>query len=215
MAVRRIGINSRSMTGRHGYSGQQFESALERDLLDLLAFDMNVERYETQPVNIYYRGSDGQMRLYRPDVLVLFRRDVPPAKEMSHLLVEVKFRDEYRAQFHELKQRFQAARRYARERGWRFRVLTEREIRTPYLENARFLRAYRDAESDPCREGRILAHLEACPESTPLQAVNALSNDEHERARLLAVLWKLVADFRIGVDLMKPIAMRTQIWVPM
>ena len=45
MAVRKIGINCRSMTGRQGFSGRQYESALERDLLDLLAFDLNVERY--------------------------------------------------------------------------------------------------------------------------------------------------------------------------
>jgi len=212
MAVRKIGINCRSMTGRHGFSGEQFESALERDLLDLLAFDLNVDHCETQPVTLYYEGSDGQRHPYTPDVLAFYRRDVLPARDMPHLLVEVKYRDEYRGRFHELKQRFRAARRYARERGWQFRVLTEREIRTPYLENARFLRPYRDADSDPGREDRILAYLETCPKSTPRRAVDALGEDDLERARLLAVLWRLVADFRVGADLLQPIGMQIQIW---
>lgn len=213
MAVRKIGINCRSMTGRHGFSGQQFESALERDLLDLFAFDLNVDHCEAQPVTIFYEGSDGQIRPYRPDVLVCYRRDVLPGRDMPPLLVEVKYRDEYRGRFHELKQRFRAARRYARERGWQFRVLTEREIRTPYLENARFLRPYRDAQTDHVREDRILSYFATCPESTPHRVVNALGENDLERARLLAVLWKLLAEFRVGVDLMNPMGMDTPIWV--
>jgi hypothetical protein len=39
--------------------------------------------------------------------------------------------------------KFRAAQRYARQQGWRFRLVTERHMRTPYLENAKFLRPYR------------------------------------------------------------------------
>lgn len=74
MPVRKIGINTRSVTGRHGFSGQQYESTLERDLLDLLEFDYNVDRYETQPLIITYVGGDGRIHRYTPDVLVLYPR---------------------------------------------------------------------------------------------------------------------------------------------
>lgn len=165
MAVRKIGINCRSMTGKQGFSGQQYESALERDLLDLLAFDLNVERYETQPVRLYYDAENGGRLPYTPDALITYRRDIPSARDLPHLLVEVKYREEYRERYRELKRRFRAARQYARENGYRFCVLTEREIRTPYLENARFL----------------------------------------------GVLWKLVSEFRIQVDLTEKITMRTKL----
>ena len=209
MAVRKIGINCRSMTGRQGFSGQQFESALERDLLDLLAFDVNVERCETQPIKLYYDGDNGNRIPYTPDVIVYYRRDIAPAKYMPHLLVEVKYREEYRARYHELKQRFRAARRYAQAQGWRFCVLTEREIRTPYLENARFLRPYRDHASDPFRERTLLACLASLGEATPSDLLDTFGTVE--RARFLGVLWKLVSEFRIQVDLTEKITMRTKL----
>lgn len=211
MAVRKIGINSRSITGRHGRSGQQFESALERDFLDLIAFDLNVEGYETQPIRLCYKGSDGDFHPYRPDVLVRYRRDVLPARDIPHLLAEVKYRDEYRENFHDLKQRFRAAQRYAKEQGWQFRVFTEREIRTPFLKNARFLTSFRSHPPDQARERLILQYIEVHPETTPKDVVDALGTDQMERARFLPVLWKLVANFQIAADLSAPLGMRCRI----
>lgn len=211
VAVRKIGINSRSMTGRQGASGQQYESSLERDLLDLLSFDLNVCSLEAQPLTIHYAGPDGGLRPYTPDLLVRYRRDVIPAVESPDLLVEVKFRDEYRERFHELKRRFRAARQYAREQGWRFCVLTEREIRTPYLENARFLRPYRNNPNDSECERALLDQIAVRGETAPADLLQSFS-DDLDRARHLSALWKLIAEFRIGIDLQQPITMRSRLW---
>lgn len=212
MPVRKIGINSRSITGRHGFSGQQFESSLERDLLDLLTFDLNVDHIETQPLQIIYLGGDGAVHHYTPDILVTYRRDIVPARDMPHLLIEVKYREEYRGQFRALKQRFRAARLYARERGWQFRVLTEREIRTPYLDNARFLRPYRDVRDEPELEHVLLQRMELLRETSPSMLIESLADSDYLRARYLPILWKLVANLRIGTDLMLPLTMRSRIW---
>lgn len=212
MAVRKIGVNSRSITGRQGFSGQQYESALERDLLDILAFDLNVEGYEVQPLRLYYQGTDGEIHPYTPDVLIRYRRDILPARDMPHLLVEVKYREEYCDRFRELRERFRAARRYARERGWQFRVMTEREIRTPYLGNARFLRPYRDLPDDPEREALILERARVLGETSPATLTESLTDDRFEQAQLLSVIWKLLADFHIGADLMQSLGMRSRIW---
>ena len=209
MAVRKIGINCRSMTGRQGFSGQQYESALERDLLDLLAFDLNVERYDTQPVRLYYDAENGGRLPYTPDALIIYRRDIPSARDLPHLLVEVKYREEYQQRYRELKRRFRAARLYAREQGYRFCVLTEREIRTPYLENARLLRPYRDHASDPFREQTLLERLASLEEATPIERLQTF--DMAERARCLAVLWKLVSEFRIRANLTEKITMRAKL----
>lgn len=199
------------MTGRQGASAQQFESSLERDLLDLLSFDLNVASLEAQPLTIYYEGADGKTLPYTPDLLVRYRRDVIPMVESPDLLVEVKFRDEYRERFRELKRRFRAARQYARERGWRFCVLTEREIRTPYLPNALFLRPYRSHPSEPDYEKSLLDQVKAAGETTPSDLLKSIT-DDIERARHLSVLWKLVAEFKIGIDLQQPITMQSPIW---
>lgn len=212
MAVRKIKPNNRSITGRHGFSGQEYESALERDLLDLLEFDYNVDRYETQPLTIEYVGSDGRIHRYTPDVFVLYRRDIVPAREMTHLLVEVKYRDEYRKRFKELKQCFRAARQYARERGWRFMVLTEREIRRPYLDNARFLRPYRDVAFEPALEWAVLEQVRILGESCPASLIESLADSEWMRGTYLRELWRLIAVLRVGTDLTQPLSMRSRIW---
>lgn len=214
MPVRKIGLNSRSMTGRHGFYGQQYESALERDFLDLMAFDLNVERLETQPVRIVYVSEDGKEHTYTPDALVWYRRDVLPARDIPHLLVEVKFREEYRNHFNEFKERFRAARRYARERDWRFRVVTDREIRTPYLKNALFLRPYRDTPVTPSQVEEILREIERAGRTTPARLLDVLATEGALRAQYLAQLWRLIARLEIATDLMQPLTMRGHIWLP-
>lgn len=79
----------------------------------------------------------GRKRFGYPDFLVHFRlpSDVP-------MLVDVKFRREIFERWAELKPRLRAARAYARERGWIYRIKTEVDIRTPYLANAKFLLPY-------------------------------------------------------------------------
>lgn len=212
MATRTIGINCRSITGRHGFSGQQFESSLERDLLDLLSFDLSVDRCETQPVSIPYYSPTGELLSYTPDVLVWFRLDFLP--QPSPLLIEVKYRAEYRNCFHELRRRFRYASRFARERGWRFKVFTEREIRTPYLENARFLRPFRDATEEPTRTARVCEAAGKLGTTTPKALIEILGGSDLERARNLSALWKLIAEFRVSTDLMNEVTMNSLVWLP-
>lgn len=212
MAVRKIGTNCRSITGRQGLSGQQFESTLERDLLDLLKFDLTVESYETQPVTIYYDGIDGKHHSYKPDVLVRYRQDLLATELKTPLLIEVKYRDEYREKYCELRPKFRAAIRFAREQSWRFKVLTEREIRTPFLDNARFLCRYREHDTDEFQERLILDCLARQGEMTPKTLVKALSDDEMVCAELLSIFWKLVANFEIGADLTEKLHMHSRVW---
>lgn len=214
MPVREIKANTRSITGRHGVSGQQFESSLERDLLDLLAFDPRVERCEAQPLTIRYPGPFGDLLSYTPDFLVWFRKDLSSSSCIPPLLIEVKYREEYRSRFHELRCRFRHAYRFARERGWRFRVFTEREIRTPYLENARFLRPFRDANEDPVRTARLGAAIGKLGATTPKALIELIGGSDLERAQNLSSLWKLTAEFRVLVDLKKEVTMHSLVWLP-
>lgn len=87
MAIRKIGINCRSMARRQGFYGRQYESALEGDLLDLLSFDPNNERYETQPVKLYYDAENGGRLPYTPDALNFCRLNVPSVWDLPHLLL--------------------------------------------------------------------------------------------------------------------------------
>lgn len=212
MSVRKIPTNNRSITGRHAESGQEFESTLERDLLELLNFDLNVKNIETQPLVIPYIGIDGRSHNYTPDILVHYRRDIVPAKNMPHLLCEVKYREEYKGKFRELKPKFRAARRYAKERGWQFRVLTEREIRTPYLWNARFLAPYRRIHTEAEISLLLLDQVRRMSETDPQTLLHSLGHSRWYQARLLPVLWKLVANLEIATDLNIKLTMKSRIW---
>lgn len=144
MPVRTVPKNSRSLTGLvpnpRTQSMTAFESSLERDFLLLLDFDPDVEFFEEQPVTIVYHDATGRRRTYTPDVLVRYRTDRLQARHTKPRLCEVKYCEDLRQHWAEYRPKFRAAQRYAQQQGWRFRVVTERHVRTPYLENVKFLR---------------------------------------------------------------------------
>ena len=80
--------------------------------------------------------------------------------------------------------------------GWRFRIITEQEVRTPKLENARFLLRYRNAIPDADLMQAVDAgHKNAGNDPCRLDAGN--SPGQWNQARLIPVLWYMVATFRL------------------
>lgn len=217
MPVRKVPTSRRSLTGavasRRDGRMVASESSLERDLLVLLDFDPAVERYEEQPVRIEYRDAGGRSRTYTPDVLVHFRQDIAPGSPTTPLLYEVKYRRDLFDNWREIKPKVRAGRAYARERGWRFKIITEREIRTPYLENARFLRQYLRLQPGDGERRRLLDRLRETGESDPESLLLAIHPEPVKRAELLPALWHLVAAGEIHADLGRPLNMRSPIRV--
>lgn len=216
MAVRKIPTNRRSLTGfvasRRDGRMVASESSLERDLLVLLDFDPAVERYEEQPVRIEYRDARGRRRTYTPDVLVYFRQDAAaPGALLTPLLYEVKYREDLSENWREIKPKVRAARAYARGRGWRFRIITEREIRTPYLQSVKFLRQYRRLQPNDAERRLLLDRLREVGESDPESLLLTISPEPVRRAELLPTLWHLVAAGDIYADLDEPLTMRSPI----
>jgi hypothetical protein len=208
--VRRIGVQSRSITGTMP-DGARYESALERDFMLLLRFDANVDVYTPQPVVICYQDADGTQRRYTPDGLVEWRRDLP-VHDPRPLLVEIKYREAFAGAWRSWKARTKAAREYAERRGWVFEIYTEREIRTPFLDNARFLQPYMHRNSAPEMEQRLLDELTERVESEPRELIAAFGSGKWDQASVLPVLWKLLAERRIGCDFTRPLTMQTPIW---
>jgi hypothetical protein len=190
-----------------------FESTLERDFLLLLDFDPDVEFFEEQPVKIIYHDAHGQRRFYTPDVLVRYRPHRFQAQHTKPVLCEVKYRDDLRQHWVEYRPKFRAAQGYARQRGWRFRVVTERLVRTPYLENVKFLRPYRTIPVNALHRTRLLdmlAHLEA---PDPARLLAAVCQDRWQQAQMLPMLWQLVATREVGTALDQPLTMHSRLWL--
>jgi hypothetical protein len=159
--VKRVTKNSRRNVipySRDGYRGEhpvarsggklvQCESLLELDALMMLdAFDRTITNVESQPVSLDYRH-DGKFRKWTPDFLIV-RAGVKPE------LVEVKalkrlYPDDPLARADAL-QRFKALEDAAERGGFRFRLLTEAEIRVqPALYNARLLCRHSPLRNNP------------------------------------------------------------------
>lgn len=210
--VRKIGISSRSIVGTMP-DGAKYESALERDLMELLRFDKNVRLYTPQPLTISYKDPSGTIRHYTPDGFIEYRRDSDPAREMSHVLCEVKYRADFRANWRDLLPRFRAAKQYAVDQGWEFAVLTEKEIRTPYLQNARFLWTYRSGDGlDMALVQDLIVRLADMHEADPEILMSTMFRDKWNRAAALPALWYLISNFQIGCDLERPLGMKSRIW---
>lgn len=217
--VRRILPSSRSIRGQLSSSKigrtTQYESALERDLLLLLDFDEHVEFFCEQPVTIEYEH-EGAIRHYTPDVLVYYRADLEESKVIKPTLCEVKYRADLRQNWAELKPRFMAALRYADKQGWQFKLVTEREIRTDYLINVRFLRQYTGTH-DQVRQsdqGLLMSLLRDIRLTTGEELLLMATDDRTKRAELLYTLWHLVAVGLIYCDLTTELSLQTELWIP-
>ncbi|QCG98703.1 heteromeric transposase endonuclease subunit TnsA [Azospirillum sp. TSA2s] len=212
MPVRKIGLCYRSVSGRvpmgTGRASVAVESTLERDFALLQRFDRDVAGIEEQPVRIEYQVGRGTNRRYVPDFLVTYR-DVA----RSPRLVEVKYSTDPHLMCGALEERFAAARTFATERGWVFALVTEKEIRTPRLENATFLLPFRDRAPAPEVRTRMLKAAARAP-ITVQDLADCVVDNGGGRERVLPSLWTLVARFELVTDLDRPITMRTLLLCP-
>lgn len=212
MPVRKVPKNYRNVTGLaaagKSIGAAQFESTLERDFLALLEFSPEVERFEVQPLKIEWRDEQGATRSYTPDVLVEFKQNLgrPP------WLCEVKYRADLKKNWRDLHPKFRRAIRTAKERGWRFRLVTETEIRTPYLANVRFLAPFKFREIPEADAEQVLTPLRLAVRTRPADLMLFLSSDARRQAEWLPVLWHLMARHRIGADLERELTMDSAIW---
>lgn len=205
--ARKIGISTRSYTGRVSSRGTStaFESSLERDFLVLLDFDRDVENVCEQPVTINYTHQ-GRHRVYTPDFLVTYRYG-------GTVLYEIKFREDLKKNWTDLRPRFRAAIAYCRKRGWHFMIMTEVEIRGVHLDNARFLRGYASRPPQEALEEHVVRTLAILGRTTPEILMKAAFEEKYHRMAALSALWRLVAIGRVEALLNEPISLQTPVWV--
>lgn len=216
MPVRSIPKNYRSVTGRLPSSKSEkvfFESTLERDFCTLLDFDPAVQIYDTQPLVIDWIDSNGKSHTYTPDALVTYHKNQSPFGSAETILFEVKYCTDIKDNWADYKPKFKAAIRESKKRGWRFKLLTENEIRTTYTVNARFLLPYLRQNPCPTHEQLLLTHLAFMRESSIEALLISIFNDKWAQAELIPSLWNLVARREILTDLNQPLVMASRIWV--
>lgn len=212
MPIRNIPKNYRNVTGVMASSKAvgpaQFESTLERDFLTLLEFSPEIERFEVQPLKIEWSGDRGAIRSYTPDVLVEFTSDAC----RQPWLCEVKYRADIKKHWVELHPKLRRGVHHAKQNGWRFRLITEVEVRTPYLANVRFLAPFKFRNIPETSIQQLLDQLRVVQRTTSSALIQTLAHDAQDQAEWLPVLWHLMARHRIAADLDLVLTMDSQIW---
>ena len=216
-SVRTIGPTRRSVSGfvvlRNG-KAVAHESTLERDFLIRKDFFVHVLDVIAQPVQIPFTASNGRTYRYPPDYLVVYRvGGSPPERGPKPELVEVKYEEDWRTHWRAWSAKLKAARRYARARGWRFRIHDESRIRDQALKNIQWLQRYRRMKVRAWDTERIVAYLQGVGHA-PFNTVL----DEHfggiYRSEGIAHLWHLLATRRLDCDISLPLGNATELWVP-
>jgi hypothetical protein len=202
----RIRLNRRShVTGFQPLAtgSTEFGSALGRDFVTLTSFLDPTASITAQPVTLCFR--EGQkLKRYTPDFLV--RSRIIPSE-----LVEVRYEADLLLHRDRLQPGFSAARIWAFNEGLSFRAVTDREIRTPLLENAKRLAPLRTAPMDALAAEELVGMARLRPNSTFGSLVSRFTGD---RSAALATLWRLMARSQLRTDLTQSITYESAIWAP-
>ena len=210
VTLRKIPVKKTSIRGTSP-DGKAFESLLERDFYILLSADPTVADYFVQSVKVPYQNAAGREREYFPDALVHYRPDKDGTVQPS-LLAEVKPLLQLERPSDKLKHQMAAATAYAEARGWQYKVVTERDIRIPRLENIIFLRPFEKRVPAPEIREMILVRVQEMRAPDVETLLAAIYNDKWNRATLLPYVWHLIGTGDIYTDLDKPMTMTTPIW---
>lgn len=209
---RKIGTSRRALTGRLALGDSkavEFESSLERDWLELLDFEPQVEALQVQPFSLFHEV-DGAQRRYTPDVMAIWDR----GGRRETVVYEVKYQDDLRENWRDLRPRFVAATRYCREQGWRFKIVSDKHIRTPKLRSVKFLRPYRRLDPNPAVQGDLLDRLTLLGPTSVRGLLEATYSTHKARVEALPYFWRLVANFQIEMDLDAPLLMTSGVRSP-
>jgi len=216
-SVRKVKTNGVTVVGNFAsmknFAPVQFESSLEADFARMLEFDLQVDKYVEQPVKINFRDAQGKKRTYTPDFLAYFADKDDGTPYHKPILYEVKYRSQIKKDWQKLKPKFVAAMRYCDEMGWKFVIRTEKEIKTQFTENIKFLLPYLRHTPDYSAIETVIHAINELKRSTPAEVISHYSKDYMRQAELVPALWFLVGARRIGCDLCNKLTMASKVWI--
>ena len=199
------------MRSTTGYvAGQETESSLEMDFCALARFDLTVERFVSQPVKIVNVDGADRERYYTPDVLLIPHRSQNGVFLKRPVLCEIKFSQDLAADRGVLAEKFEAARAYCTQQDWDFRVFSEKEIRGPFLDNAKFLLPFRVRDFAPHLVTAITDWFGSLGVATVEQYIE--HRGEADALADIPCIWHLLATGKLVCDLNRKLSNNVPLW---
>lgn len=213
--VRKIKPTRRSVSGVYAFRGESsipYESTLERDFIIRHEFNLDVIDVIPQPVEIPFQTSKGRTYTYTPDFLVYRALRSNIWDNPKPMLVEVKYYEEWTKNWREWSFKWKAARRYAKEQGWEFRIYDESRIRDQVLKNIMFLSRYQRLEFPEIDSLNI---IESVKERGAVEFHSLLARHfmGMYRATGISHIWHLVSMHKLKCDLSVPLSDFSELWV--
>jgi hypothetical protein len=191
-----------------GGESVSFESSFERDFLLLCRIEPRVTQVQAQPFHLHFKDvRTGKARRYTPDFLVT---TVGPWGVLLRLVEIKRWRDMVR-QRQRLRAPFAAARVWAHDNGAEFRLVTDRALAGPWLDNARLLSSFLDAPVSAVDEIDIARLLKAQRSGKLRDVVGAISDQGIDEDLVLQILYKLIAQRDAWVDLAHPLTPESKV----
>lgn len=150
---------------------------------------------------------DDKKRHYTPDILIEYING-------QKLYIEIKYREDLKSDWQKLKPKFKAVIRTIKsEPNTRFKILTEREIRTTFLKNATFLLPYKNRPFEVYQLATIQKVLSRGLAMPIRELLSLCTTDAMEQAEFLNSLWYGVSNRLIETDLHSPLNMNKLVWM--
>lgn len=205
--VRDIPIQSRSVAGKiFSYKNNKlisYESQLELAFIYHLEFTPNVKSYIEQPIKVYYKTGKRKI-FFIPDFIVYYSDF-----HIKPLIVEIKYSQELQERKNYVKRKISILKSYADENNMNFRLITEKELLGNKLENYKFLYGYIPEPTHIIEfvelKQLIIDFVKEKIRTTPKEVIDTLGESLEEKAKLLTLVWHLLANNILTTDLNKPL----------
>lgn len=207
---RKIDLSNISLTGSiisvKNNSVVDFESSLERDYIYLLEYETNIKSYYEQPIKISYFDND-KAKIYIPDFFVEYYNG------LKSNVIEIKYKKDLEENKEKYQKKFNAASVFCKKNNLNFIILTEEDIRTEILFNAKFLLYYQNPlmKINNGYVEQIYNTIKKFKQITARELIDETVIEEDRKPEFIYVLWHMVANHLLNYNKENKLTMSTVI----
>lgn len=189
---------------------------LRKRYIKYIIFDLMNSFTQYRFTEISFVDRKGKRRNHSPFMKVTYRKDISPAMYWKPKIVEVWSREEIFANWEWFPQYYRNLRRYARNKGCNFVLITDSFFDSEFFANVEFLVSYLNLPIDAESNKRSYGLIKGLRELGEIQIkclLDYVSNDEIDRQKNKLILWNLLLSRRILTEYFLKISDDSKVWL--